>query len=106
MPLDIVKVNADLMKVRDERAESIVIRRGGSSLGSQTVRVEKGLQYGLLVRSLNGKEYRSQAVVLGDTDLDIAVEDRFNDANGFLFMVIFVDPNREACTVAEVTLVE
>lgn len=106
MPLDMVKVNADFMKVRNERAESIVIRRGNDSLAAQTVRVEKGLQYGLLVRSLNGKEYRAQAVVLGDTDLDVAVEDRFNDANGILFMIIFVNPNREACTVAEAAIVE
>lgn len=106
MSLNLTQVNADLMKVRDERAESIVIRRGSDSLSAQTVRIEKGTQYGALVRSLNGKEYRATAVVLGDTDLNIAVEDRFNDQNGILFMVIFVNPNHEACTVAEATAVE
>lgn len=104
--LNLAQVNADLMKVRDERAEAIVIRRGATSLEAQTVRIEKANQFGALERSLNGKQYRAQAIVLGDTDLDIAVEDRFNDANGILYMVIFVNPNHEACTVAELTAVE
>lgn len=106
MSLNLVQVNADLMAVRDARAEAIVIRRGGTALSSQTVRVEKALQFGVLERSLNGKNYKATAIVLGDTDLDIAVEDRFNDSNGILYMVIFVNPNHEACTVAEASVVE
>ena len=106
MSLNLARVNADLMKVRDARAESLVIRRGNTSLTAQMVRIEKAQMYGLLVRSLNGKEYRATALVLGDTDLDIQVEDRFNDANGILYMVIFMNPNREACVFAEATAIE
>lgn len=106
MSLNLARVNADLMKIRDERAESITIRRGDSTLSVQTVRIEKVQSYGLQVRSLNGKEYRATILVLGDTDLDIAVEDRFNDASGNLNMVIYVNPNHDACTVAEATAVE
>jgi len=106
MPLDMTVVRADLMAVRDERAEEITIRRGGSPLAAQTVRIEKTSSYGMAVRSLNGEEYRATAIVLGDIDLDILVQDKFNDANGIVFMVLFVNPNHDACTVAEAVAVQ
>jgi hypothetical protein len=106
MGLNLTQVHADLMNIRNQRAEAIAIRRGVTALSAQTIRLEKTQRFGVLERSLNGKQYKADAVVLGDIDLDIAVEDRFNDANGILYMVIFVDPNHEACTVAEAAAVE
>lgn len=106
MPLDMTIVRADLMAVRDERAEEITIRRNGSPIEAQTVRIEKTTAFGSAVRSLNGEEYRATVIVLGDIDLDIQVQDKFNDQNGILFMVIFVNPNHEACTLAEAAAVE
>jgi hypothetical protein len=106
MTLNLAQVNKDLMRIRDERAESIVIRRLAEELSAQTIRLEKSQRFGVLERSLNGKQYKADAVILGDTDLDIQVEDRFNDMNGILFMVIFVNPNRDACTQAEAAMVE
>lgn len=106
MSLNLAKVNADLMRVRDERAESVVIRRLSDSLSPQVIRLEKNVRFGMVERSLNGKQYKADAVILGDVDLDIQVEDRFNDANGILYMVIFVNPNHDACTTAEAAAVE
>ena len=106
MTLNLAQVRVDLMAVRDERAESITLRRGDSTVSAQTVRIERTSSFGMAVRSLNGEEYRATAIVLGDIDLDIEVQDRFNDQNGIVFVVIFVNPNRDACCVAEVAAVE
>ena len=106
MSLNLAQVRADLAAVRAEREENITLRRGTGTVGAQAVRIERTSSFGMAVRSLNGEEYRATAIVLGDIDLDIEVQDRFNDQNGILFMVIFVNPNHDVCCIAEVAAVE
>jgi hypothetical protein len=44
-------------------------------------------------------------VILGEKDMDIAREDRLT-VNGQVYRVVFVQPNREACTIAEAVIVQ
>ena len=44
-------------------------------------------------------------MVVGDTDLNIAVDDRFTD-NGILYRVYFVRPNQDVMVAAEAEAVE
>ena len=93
-----------MTKIRNLRAESIVLRRGGTSLAAQSVRVEK-TRMGRQVRSEGGSEQRADAVVHGAVGLNIQVEDRFT-SGGILFEVSFVHPNRSVMTLADAVVVE
>jgi hypothetical protein len=62
--------------------------------------------FGAVTRTVGGKEYRADVIVLGGVDFDVQVEDRFNDANGILYRVIFVNPNREMAVTAEAAAVQ
>lgn len=102
---DKASMNASLMEIRDGRSESIVIRRGSSTLPAQTVRIARRAQGGQRRDSDGAEEVRGDALVLGDTDLDIQPKDRFNDSNGVLYEVMTVRPNRDQRVEAEVEFV-
>ncbi|MFP4344247.1 MAG: hypothetical protein ACLFU8_06115 [Anaerolineales bacterium] len=98
---DLAQMTADLTKVRDDRDESLAFRRGDTTLDAQTVRIVRA---GTAARDQVGaesSEQRARVLVLGPTDLDVAVGDRFNDGGGTLYRVTFVRPNRTVETVAE-----
>lgn len=102
---DWARMAADLQSVRDDNATSIAIRRGGVTLPVQTVRLAR--QGTTNRRSDAGaiEQSEQRVVVLGDTAFDIAKGDRFNDANGELYEVDFVRPNRRAMVVAEARII-
>lgn len=80
--------------------ETITIRRGGSSLSAQDVR----LIYQPSAREQQSGQTEQQTgrvLVVGDTTLDIQEGDRFNDSNGTLYEVKYIRPNQQAMTVAE-----
>ncbi len=98
---DLAQMTADLVKVRDDRDESLAFRRGDTTLAAQTVRIVRA---GSAARDRVGAESSEQRVrvlVLGPVGLDVAVGDRFNDGEGTLYRVSFVRPNRTVDTVAE-----
>jgi len=53
-----------------------------------------------------GQEARGDVVVVGGVDFDVEPGDRFNDAGGQLYRVLFVRPNRSVGVVAEAAIVE
>jgi hypothetical protein len=101
---DLEQMQADLQAVRDNRPVSITIRRATATLAAQTVRVGRvGAGSGL--NSGNTREARGSIIVLGDPDLDIQVDDRFN-TGGRLYRVSYVRLNRDSHTLAEGELIE
>lgn len=103
---ELAQMAADLVEVRDDNGESIVIRRGDSTLSAQTVRIARLGSQGRAQEGQATQQSEGRVVVLGSTTLDIQPGDRFNDANGALYQVVLVRPNRTAAVVAEATLVE
>lgn len=97
---------ADIERLIDENPTEITIRRGSSTLAAQTVRIERVGGKGLERRSAGAAEVLQVVLVLGESDLDIQVGDRFNDDNDVLYEVTFVRPNRLACVQAEARQVE
>jgi hypothetical protein len=100
-----MKITTALTKVLNERSQSIVLRRGETSLTAQSFRVErvsKANQY----RDEASRERRSDVVILGAVEADIAIGDRFNADGGMLFEVNFIQPNRSFATIAEAVVVK
>ncbi len=101
---DITAMRADIARVIDDNPTSLVLRRGGTSLSAQTVRVEsKGGPGGTILINGSLVQRRGMCVVIGSPNLNIAVEDRFT-YQGELYRINQVDPNRQICTQAEAYL--
>lgn len=79
----------------------ITIRRGGSTLAAQTVRLARQGGAALVKQADGSQEVRGRVVVLGEPSFEVQPGDRFNDDHGTLFQVTFVRPNRRAAVVAE-----
>lgn len=91
---------SDLAEVRADNAVSVALRRGGTTLAAQSVRVAK-LGAGRDAQVGNEAEQSRQwVVVLGDVALDVQPGDRFT-SGGVLYEVTAVRPNRRAATMAE-----
>jgi hypothetical protein len=99
------QVATDLAAVRGENEEDIVIRRGNTTLDAQGVRVAR-LSRGRIHTGDGSRESRGGVVVMGGSDLDIRPDDRFTDANGVLYRVVIVRPNRRAAVMAEAQVIE
>jgi hypothetical protein len=105
-PDDIEQMRADLASVRQDKPISIVIRRGATTLTAQNVRLARPGGHAQTQASDQARETRAVTLVFGVATLDIQVDDRFNDANGTLYRVRFVRPDRRVETVAEAVVVE
>lgn len=101
---DRAEIEATLREIRDDRPAEIIIRRGEITLSAQTVRIAR-IRNSNFQRGEASKESRGGIVVCGDPDLDIALGDRFT-VEGSLYRVLFVRPNRDQGTQAEVELVQ
>lgn len=101
------KIEADLTRIRLENESSVALRRGNTTLTAQSMRIEiagsRGSR-GFRVFSDAAREARQAMVILGEKDMDIAVEDRFT-LGGQLYRVAFIQPNRQAATIAEAVVV-
>lgn len=95
----------DLRRIRAENEIELVLRRGGSTLASQPARVEFVNSRGFRVQSDAAREARQAVVILGEYNMDIKTEDRFNHGD-VLYRVVFIQPNRVAGTIAEAVAVE
>ena len=96
---------ADLRAVRAENEVSLALRRGDTTLSAQDMRIEITGTRGFRVQSDAARESRQAVVILGEPDMDIALEDRFT-YNNELYRVVFVQPNRLAATIAEAVVVQ
>jgi hypothetical protein len=90
----------DLREIRAENEVSIAIRRGDTSLTAQVMRIEYAGARGFRLQSDAARQAAQAVFILGEPDMNIAVDDRFTYGN-VLFQVAFVQPNRLAATIAE-----
>ena len=100
-------MQVDLLAVRSDREESVVIRRGSTTLAAQTVRIARaGTASGQRADVGTLEEAQQRVVVLGGITLDIRPGDRFNDLAGILYEVVAVRPNRRAAVMAEARVIQ
>lgn len=99
------QIEKDMNAIRLANESSLTLRRGSSSLSAQSARVEIAGSRGFRVQSDAAREHRQAVVILGAAAMDIALEDRFT-LNDLLYRVVFIQPGREACTIAEAVVVE
>jgi len=102
---DRATIAAMLLAIRDDNPETITIRRGEGTLDPQVVRLA-GRGSGRPRESLGAEETRGTITILGDTDLDIQVGDRFNDGNAQLYKVTFVEANTDEAVRARAEVIE
>jgi hypothetical protein len=95
----------DLRRVRAENEISLALRRGDTTLTAQLMRIEIAGARGFRMQSDAAREARQAVVILGEPDMDIAVEDRLTYGN-VLYRVAFIQPNRLAATIAEAVVIE
>ncbi len=105
MAFDWTQAAADMRAIRAENEVSLVIRRGATSLTTQSMRIEYAGSRGFRLQSDAARQSSQAVFILGEPDMDIAVEDRLT-YGGVLFQVVFVQPNRLACTIAEAVAVQ
>lgn len=103
---DIAKMQADVSQVIGDNSAIITIRRGGDELTAQTVRVERsGAGRSTQRDGANSDQTESRISIVGDTALDIAIEDRFN-VGDFLYEVTAVRPNAQIGVQAEAVIIQ
>lgn len=103
---DLVQMQAELLEVIGDHAQSIVIRRGETTLPAQVVRIEfMGTGRSGVAESAYAEETRSRVNVVGGVDLDIKKDDRFN-AFDSLFKVTAVRSNRQIGTMAVADMIQ
>lgn len=103
---DWATISGAFSEIVNDNPVEIVIRRGSTTLTAQTVRIARQGSVAGVKDSESGQTVRGRVVVLGSTSFDVQPGDRFNDANGTLYQVLFVRPNRRAAVIAEAEAVE
>ena len=95
----------DMRAIRAENEVSLAIRRGASALTAQPMRIEYAGSRSSRLQSDAARSAQQAMFILGEPDMDIAVGDRLTYTN-ILLQVVFIQPNRLACTIAEAIAVE
>jgi hypothetical protein len=98
-------MTSDLAEVRGDRQESIIIRRGGSTLSAQNCRIALAA-VGRMMENSEEVEVRGRVTVLMAYGADVQPDDRFNDSNGILYRVVLVRPNRGVATTVQAEVVQ
>lgn len=101
---DVAQMKADNLVLRDDNAVSVVIRRGTTTLAAQIVRLVP-YRLGGRTRSPIAEEASGTIIMIGDVNLDVQFEDRFT-ANGVLYRVIYIEPNRLGGTSVHAEAIE
>lgn len=94
------QISADLRRVRAENEVSVALRRGDSTVTAQAMRIEYAGARGSRLQSDAARQAQQAVFILGEPDMDIAVDDRLTYGS-VLFQVVFIQPNRLAATIAE-----
>ncbi len=105
MAFDWTQAQKDMRAIRAENEVSLVIRRGATSLTTQAMRIEYAGTRGFRLQSDAARSANQAVFILGEPNMDIAIDDRLT-YGGILFNVVFVQPNKLACTIAEAVAVE
>jgi hypothetical protein len=105
MAFDWAQAARDMRVIRAENEISLVVRRGSTSLTAQAVRIEYAGSRGFRLQSDAARTANTAVFILGEPNMDIAVDDRLTHG-GILFNVVFIHPNKLACTIAEAVAVE
>jgi hypothetical protein len=98
-------IAADMRLIRAENEVNLTIRRGTSTIAAQAMRIEYAGTRGFRLQSDAARSAQQPMFILGEPDMDIAVDDRLTYTN-ILMRVVFIQPNRLACTIAEAVAVE
>ena len=101
---DWLRMQSEMAAVRTDRSFDVEFRRGAVTFDPQEVRVE-AVNRSFRLQSDAAREARVAVVVFGATDLDVALEDRFN-IDDVLYRVVFISVNRDVDTQAEAVAVE
>lgn len=96
---------ADIRAIRKDNEVSLAIRRNETALTAQLMRIEYAGVRGFRLQSDAARTANQAVFILGEPDMDVAVDDRLTYGN-VLFKVVFVQPNRLACTIAEAIAIE
>lgn len=102
---DWTAIAAELTAIRDDNAVSVVIRRGASSLGAQSIRIAHA---GKQAPNVAGGELEAsiyEITVLGATTLDIQPGDRFTTGS-VLYEVTAVAANKRSGVRARARMVQ
>jgi hypothetical protein len=91
---------ARMRQIRARNEVSIAIRRGATTLSAQDMRIEYAGARGFRLQSDAARQAAQAVFILGEPDMDIAVDDRLTYGS-VLFQVVFVQPNKLAATIAE-----
>jgi hypothetical protein len=89
-----------MRKIRAQNEISVAIRRGEDTLSAQLMRIEYAGSRGFRLQSDAARQAQQAVFILGEPDMDIAVNDRLTYGD-VLFQVVFVQPNRLAATISE-----
>lgn len=99
------QIAEDMRKIRAENEVNLQIRRGESTLSAQPMRIEYAGSRGFRLQSDAARAAQQAVFILGEPDMDIQVDDRLTYTD-ILLNVVFIQPNRLACTIAEAVAVE
>lgn len=99
-------MQSDADEIRLDNPTTITIRRSGSTLPSQSVRIVRRGGSGQRRDSDGAEQVTGEVLVMGPAGLDIKPGDRFNDGNGTLYEVTLIRPNRTVKTEAEARVIE
>lgn len=91
--------------IRADNEVTLAIRRGSGTVSAQPMRIEYAGARGMRLQSDAARQAQQALFILGEYDMNIQVEDRLT-YNGLLIKVVFIQPNRLACTIAEAVVVE
>jgi hypothetical protein len=105
MTFDWTQARNDMQAIIADNPVSIALRRAESTVTAQTMRIEIAGTRGMRLQSDAARQSQQAAFVLGAYNMDIAIDDRLT-YSGILYKVVFVQPNRLACTIAEAVAVE
>jgi hypothetical protein len=105
MVFDWTQARDDMRAIRADNEVSLALRRGETTLTAQSMRIEYAGTRGFRLQSDAARQAQQAVFILGEYDMNIAREDRLTH-NGQLLEVVFVQPNRLACTIAEAVVIE
>lgn len=91
--------------IRARNEVELQIRRGVTTLTPQPMRIEYAGSRGTKLQSDAARAAQQAVFILGEFDMDIAVDDRLT-YNEILLQVVFIQPNRIGGTIAEAVAVE
>lgn len=96
---------ADMRQIRKDNEVSLAIRRNETELSAQLMRIEIAGSRAMMAMSEAARAAKQAAYILGEPNMDIAIDDRLT-YGGILLQVVFVQPNRLAATIAEAIVVQ